>query len=638
MKYIIALLFLLVQSVNAQKYLSHQVKDGESLASITKMYNITNQELYEINPKAKTKLEPKMILILPNKIHTSSQTKVLTGYKEHKVKRKETLYSISKLYNVSIDEIKKSNRQLYSESLKKDAIINIPQYKNDASSTLNSSLAKYIVQPKDALWGVAQRHGITVEQLEILNPNISSVIKPGDELVVPNINNPTQSSPSTKNQAVNSIQNTKIAYYEVQPKENFYRLEKKLGLNQQQLETLNPELLNGGLKAGMVLKIPAENTTSEPSSLTKVASSPRKNNNSRLKRIALIMPYNLNKIVTDTTKSPKSVIMSNQMLSAVLDFHSGVLMALDSAKKRGISSELKVFDSEFSSTKIARILQENDFSNYDAVIGPLNQEGIEVLSNTLNNIDVPLVIPLTIPNKSYNNTFQTLINDAILENTIIKFFEKQSEGKNVFIIADRSRTAKANKLQAHFSNSKILYSKANSAGKDLYVSSLSEIRGHLKPGENIVFLETKNDSFASNVVSLLNGSKNSSTQITLVTTDKNSAFNDNVDNNHLSNLNFHYPSINKPLTLEESTNNFVLSYKNTYNVYPNRYAVRGFDLTLDILFRLDSDGDLFKSANSNNETEHLENKFNYKALPTGGYSNEACYIVKYEDLRIINAE
>ena len=53
-----------------------------------------------------------------------------------------------------------------------------------------------------------------------------------------------------------SIEDEQFSYYTVKAKEGFYRLEKKLGLTKEQLEALNPELSQQGLKLGMVLKIP----------------------------------------------------------------------------------------------------------------------------------------------------------------------------------------------------------------------------------------------------------------------------------------------------------------------------------------------------------------------------------------------
>jgi hypothetical protein len=136
---------------------------------------------------------------------------------------------------------------------------------------------------------------------------------------------------------------------------------------------------------------------------------------------------------------------------------------------------------------------------------------------------------------------------------------------------------------------------------------------------------------------MLNGLSIRNNKIVLVTTDKNKAFNDNIDNVHLSHLQFHYPSVNKQITKENSNNGFIKAYKSTYGVYPNRYAVRGFDITLDVVMRLASADNLYEGSKPDLYSEQLENKFKYNKSLFGGYVNEAVYIVKHKDLHIVKA-
>ena len=68
-----------------------------------------------------------------------------------------------------------------------------------------------------------------------------------------------------------------------------------------------------------------------------------------------------------------------------------------------------------------------------------------------------------------------------------------------------------------------------------------------------------------------------------------------------------------------------------------KYVARGFDITLDLLLRLASAENLYEASNDTIETEYVENKFRYNRSMFGGYVNEAVYIVKYDDLRIVKA-
>ena len=106
---------------------------------------------------------------------------------------------------------------------------------------------------------------------------------------------------------------------------------------------------------------------------------------------------------------------------------------------------------------------------------------------------------------------------------------------------------------------------------------------------------------------------------------------------HLSNLSFTYGSINKSVS-ENASNSFAKRYKALYHETPNSYAVRGFDITMDVVLRLVTSEDLYLSANESELTTYVENKFGYKKKLFGGYYNDAVYIVKYQDLRIVEVK
>jgi len=123
-----------------------------------------------------------------------------------------------------------------------------------------------------------------------------------------------------------------------------------------------------------------------------------------------------------------------------------------------------------------------------------------------------------------------------------------------------------------------------------------------------------------------------------MTTKKEEAFEgENISNIDLSNLRFHYPSYNLDYD-SESSNSFVKRYQRVYGGLPSRYATRGFDLTMDILLRLASADDLYKAADNAIETQYVENKFRYSKKLFGGYYNEAVFIVKYQDLKIVDVK
>ncbi|GAL69842.1 lytic transglycosylase [Jejuia pallidilutea] len=158
--------------VNAQNYSTHQVKKGETIEEIAKRYYVTPFDIYGLNPDAKKGLKPNTILIIPiskAKKPKVTEVKELQGFKTYKAKRKETLYSISKKYDVEIEDIKKYNTFLYANNLRKGDKLEIPVFKITKVEEEVETNKTYIVQPKEGKWRIAYKFGITVAELEALN-------------------------------------------------------------------------------------------------------------------------------------------------------------------------------------------------------------------------------------------------------------------------------------------------------------------------------------------------------------------------------------------------------------------------------------------------------------------------------------
>ena len=106
----------------------------------------------------------------------------------HKVKKKETLYGLARKYNVSIEQIKEFNPLIDKIGLKKRMQLKIPVYpiiEAPKAVPLKEGLEKYLVQPKETKWRLAYRYGITIQELEQLNPQIKDGLKIGQEIVIP---------------------------------------------------------------------------------------------------------------------------------------------------------------------------------------------------------------------------------------------------------------------------------------------------------------------------------------------------------------------------------------------------------------------------------------------------------------------
>ncbi len=623
MKIVIYLSFLFVFSFSAlaqEKYKSHSVQEGETVFSIAKVYGIGVEDIYRLNPNAKEGVKINSILIVPDK-ENQVATNVKIKFKKHRVRRKQTLFSIAKKYDVSIDMIKRYNKELYSRALKKGERIRIPIGLKDVAivdttglETNPNAVQKHTLEPKETKYGIARKYGITIAELEALNPGMGDIINIGDVIYVP-----------ASAVILSATIDEDFDFYEVKPKEGFFRLRVKLGLSEEEIVNFNP-YAKDGLKEGMILKIPKENMVNM--SLDNVETVNLENGiyNKSKKRLAVVLPFQLQKVGVDTINTNTVLIKKGGMLRVALDFYSGVLMAAEFAKDKGISVQIDVYDNQGSSSKTASILARNDFSNVDAVIGPLRQKNVEKAAAILRDTKTPIFSPLS--NREItmsSNFFQTLPTDEMLRKSMMDFLVANNDGKNVLLISDVDRSRQKAKILKALPNAITLSPREKGF---LYVTDIDVKLSEEK--ENWVILESVKPGIISNILGLLNGMPETY-KIRLFTLDKNDAYEfHDVSNIHLAKLNFTFPSVNKSYSYKDK-NPFVVSYKNKYGVYPNRYAVRGFDVTYDILLRLGSADDVFASTENDYVTEYVENKFRYTKNSSRGYRNQAAYIIRYKD-------
>ena len=149
--------------------------------------------------------------------------------------------------------------------------------------------------------------------------------------------------------------------YEVLPKEGYYRLFKKLGIDRDSLEQLNPILKETGLKNGMVLKVPKSNLQGVDLKITDLTAQLQ---HFSLKEITLLLPFKSNSIDFDSIHLAKKQIQRDGYIRISTEFYAGAEMALDSVKQLGISTNLDVFDTEANFQKTQSLLLNNDLSKY----------------------------------------------------------------------------------------------------------------------------------------------------------------------------------------------------------------------------------------------------------------------------------
>lgn len=145
----------------------YQVKEGDTLYSIANKYNISVNELKAINELDSDILSIGQILNVPSGLSLVNTYIVTKG---------DTLYSVAKKFDTTIDEIKKLNN-LDNNMLSVGQKLLIPIYEDTT----------YVVTNGDTLYSIARKFNTTVDEIKRLNNLSNNSINPGQILIVRNV-------------------------------------------------------------------------------------------------------------------------------------------------------------------------------------------------------------------------------------------------------------------------------------------------------------------------------------------------------------------------------------------------------------------------------------------------------------------
>ena len=543
----------------------------------------------------------------------------------HKVKKKETLEAIASRYDISTEQIIVHN-PFAKKGVRKRDKLKIPRYKKVVQIATAPTLGKHVVAPKETLWRVAYTYGISIDSLRVLNPELGDTLSIGALLKVP-----------IKTAEEKAAQ---FSYYTVQPREGYYRIEQKLGLSRGKLEALNPELISVDLQAGMILKIPKIQAD------TLLQQNPQQDLKSSfwdstfvtpVVRIALMAPFRLSRIELDSVMQTEKTLTERNLTTVALDFYAGMLLAADSLNTAGLSVELSVFDTENQRHIVEQILNQQDFSQFDAVIGPFTPANVSRVSQAMSFFNTPVVSPLTPRNfQSYKTSFNSIPSKENLSKRIATYIDSLdaiTENPCILIISDDKNRKTEFRLQEQFPLAEIIRpdERFGFVAPDDVDSLLTPTR------PNWVFLESEDLNLVTSMTSMLNAQQRDDRQVQLFTHYRSATYDDpNVSQEHLGNVRFTYPS-NFHVKQDSIRLKFDATYKTRFGKVPNRTAVKGFDLMIDVALRIAVKRSLYDGV-SLGLGEQLQHRFEYTPTPKGGYENTATYIIQQQGFEMIEVE
>ncbi len=683
MKYYLTLLsfvfFISSSAFSQEKVVKYKVSSGETINQIAQKFKVTPYDIYKLNPDARTGLSPNTVLLIPTvtgeakKEVSETKTAAASG-KEiiHEVQAKETFYSIEKKYGISDEALKAANPFLEKNGVQIGQKLVIPA-KGSAVKTASKPASKekgaekYVyhdVQPKETKFGIAKQYNMSVAELEKRNPDIVANLPVGYRLTIKGTAPKTESAPAETAKAVESKKPAEtskkaVTYmdYQVKPKETFYSLGRVFHLSQEELVALNPSL-SEGVKEGMVLKVPAgyiapapiitaqiptektaESSINKPvestgggikiidkvksteNSNVEVVELTKKRGTNERKKVVLLLPFNMAKVQSDTSGTANR-IKNDKFLNMTLDFYSGAMMAIDSAKTLKLPIDVSIYDSQETKTtsNVSGLISK--LQDADAVIGPFYQNNAEATANSLRLYNIPVISPLSkdVANP-IDNLYQSVPSNDVVRNSVFDYM--RSKNGNIVAVVDKKKESVINYIKQNQKG--VAFASLTETG-GLDVANLKSL---LIPNRlNYVVMETGNTAMVKATIKALLDSQKTC-QVQLVILEPNSTLDtDEINFDNLIKLKLMYPSVAR-----ESDEQSVLIYEKQYRLKnkanPTTYATRGFDVTFDTMMRL-VQGKTFQETADLMTTQQVDNKFQYYRKEDGGHANKGVYILYYD--------
>lgn len=325
------LMATLTMSAQKAEIVSHTVAQGQTLYSISKLYNTTVDEIIKFNPGSAEKLSIGQKLIIPR--NSNSKAKDGKNVKTHTIQQGETLYRLSKMYNVTTDELCAANPGLSINNFRTGETIIIPVKGN---------------APKDSATPVA----------------------------------PRQSSYEEKKPVI-------VGTHKVQRRESIESICKIYGITQEELIKANPVLQETKLKRKMVLHIPAPSARPAEKEIAveekkqEIAKTINKGiNDDKVLNVAVVLSFLLD------SYAPKEQ-------GRMVEYYQGFLMAVEQLKREGYSFVINTYDAGQKDRSLDSLLSSSAFNDVELIIGASYPKHCKELARFAKEREIPLLIPFS---------------------------------------------------------------------------------------------------------------------------------------------------------------------------------------------------------------------------------------------------
>ena len=408
-----------------------------------------------------------------------------TGHFMHTVTKGQSLYSISNMYNVPIDDIVKMNPGS-NGGIKAGQTLKIPQM------SAENQIVFHTIQPGETLYKLSVKHGVSVERICRANPGLSAKnFRIGQVIAIPpqvkensgQVTQPVQVQVEPKQE---TLKPKCRDMHKIKRKETIYSISKMYGITEEELIAANPEIKDKKLKKGKYLCIPYPQQTVVNEQKTSVSHEDATLTDAQL--------FDKNKKISKKISTIKAAVVlpfntdglgTREEQVRMIEYYEGFLMALDSLKEKGVSIDLYTFDSGKTVASVNSILNKPEMKNMDIIFGPAHSEQVNPMADFAEKNNIRLVVPFSQKGEVFNNPSVYQINTPqsyLFSEVYEHYFRKFPNAHVVFVDAETGHTDKnefIKGLKDELVNRKMTFKELkgeaiNPEGMKLVVDSLRE--------------------------------------------------------------------------------------------------------------------------------------------------------------------
>jgi LysM repeat protein len=403
--------------ISGVPYYIHQVKKGQTAYSISKAYTISVEDLVKENPSAvygvnegqslRIPVKPASVEATGTNITARNQQKDESKFIYHRLQRGETVYSLSRSYGVSENEIIQSNPGIEINKLSIGTEIAIPrrEFMSDRLK-FDDQEKKYLyhkVIEGESLSSIAKMYGLSVRELRRENRDLRFP-QVGDYVRVPNLRTaealPVE--PVAADTSGAEIEDSALLF----ARPSGYTPVKDL---------------RGSLNVAVLLPFYIR----ENSQRTEIDSS---------KIVKGKKQYKL-------TRKPEDWIYPQSL--DFVEMYNGILLAADTLRSLGLNINFFTFDIKLDTVEITRLIMSGKLSTMDLIIGPVYSHNLSIVAGYARGLGIPVVSPVSLMNNSVLTDNPTLFMSSssleVAQKALAKSISENYDNNIVFIHTDTSR-------------------------------------------------------------------------------------------------------------------------------------------------------------------------------------------------------